>query len=214
MNLIQELHKEKIIAIIRGLDGSVLEKTAQALAEGGIRFMEVTMNTTDAVRSIAYLKDKYGESIHIGAGTVLNVQLARKAIQAGATYLITPNINREVITYAVGQGINIWPGAFTPTEIAHAVELGANAVKVFPVSFVGPHYIEAIRGPLDRIPLIAVGGVKVDQFSDYLRAGAIAVGVGNHLIDPTMVRLGKFTQLSERARRFVRKIKEGESKDD
>lgn len=213
MDLIQELHKEKIIAIIRGLDGAVLMKTAQALVEGGIRFIEVTMNSADAAVSIAKLKEKYGAFIHIGAGTVLDVPQAKEALQAGATYLITPNVNRKVITYAVRQGIEIWPGAFTPTEIAHAVELGASAVKVFPISFVGPRYLDAIRGPLDRIPLIAVGGVKVDQFPEYLRAGAMAVGVGNHLIDPTIVRSGKFDQLAERARQFVRRIKEGENRD-
>lgn len=210
MDLIKELKKEKLIAIIRGFEGEVLKKIAEALIEGGIRFVEVTMNTPQAATGIAQLKEAYGEQIHLGAGTVLDVQMAKEAVQAGATYLITPNVNADVIAYAVEQEIEIWPGAFTPTEIAYAVELGARAVKVFPVSFVGPHYLEAIRGPLDHIPLIAVGGVRVDQFSAYLQAGAIAIGVGNHLIDPTLIRSGKFDQLSQRAKEFVRKIKEGE----
>lgn len=210
VDLIKELRKEKLIAIIRGFDGEELKNIAEALVKGGIRFIEITMNTKGAAKEIAQLKEKYGKSIHIGAGTVLTVQLAKEAIAAGATYLITPNVNREVIAYAVRQEVEIWPGAFTPTEIAFAAELGASAVKIFPISFVGPHYLEAIRGPLDRIPLIAVGGVKVDQFSAYLQAGAIAVGVGNHLIDPTIIRSGKFDQLAQRAEQFVRKIKEGE----
>lgn len=210
MDLIKELKKEKLIAIIRGFEGEVLKKIAEALIEGGIRFVEVTMNTPQAATGIAQLKEAYGEQIHLGAGTVLDVQMAKEAVQAGATYLITPNVNADVIAYAVEQEIEIWPGAFTPTEIAYAAELGARAVKVFPVSFVGPHYLEAIRGPLDHIPLIAVGGVRVDQFSAYLQAGAIAIGVGNHLIDPTLIRSGKFDQLSQRAKEFVRKIKEGE----
>lgn len=210
MDLIKELKKEKLIAIIRGFEGEVLKKIAEALIEGGILFVEVTMNTPQAATGIAQLKEAYGEQIHLGAGTVLDVQMAKEAVQAGATYLITPNVNADVIAYAVEQEIEIWPGAFTPTEIAYAAELGARAVKVFPVSFVGPHYLEAIRGPLDHIPLIAVGGVRVDQFSAYLQAGAIAIGVGNHLIDPTLIRSGKFDQLSQRAKEFVRKIKEGE----
>lgn len=214
MDLVNQLRNERIIAIIRGLEGSALQKTADALIKGGIRFLEVTMNTNHASESIAYLKEKYGESTYIGAGTVLNVELAKQAIEAGATYLITPNVQSEVITYAVNQGIEIWPGAFTPTEIAHAVELGARAVKVFPASFLGPSYIEAVRGPLDQVSLIAVGGVRVDQFQDYLRAGAIAVGVGNHLIDSKMIQSGRLDQLTERARRFVQTVKEGEDFND
>jgi len=210
MNLVKELEKERLIAIIRGYDGDQLRDIAKALVAGGIRFIEIALNSPNAIKGIAQLAEDVDREVHIGAGTVLNVQAAKEAIAAGATYLIAPNVNPEVITFAVNREVECWPGAFTPTEIANAVELGASAVKVFPISFVGPRYLEAIRGPLNQIPFIAVGGVRVDQFSAYLRAGAIAVGVGNHLLEPTLIRSGRFDQLSQRARQFVEKVKEGE----
>lgn len=210
MNLVEELKKEKLIAILRGLTGDPLRRTVQALIEGGIRFIEITMNTTDAARSIAWLRENHPASIHFGAGTVINVALAKEAIRAGASYLITPNVNQEVIQYAKRQKVDIWPGALTPTEVASAYEWGADAIKVFPASFFGPSYIEALKGPLDHIPFIAVGGVKVDQFQAYLKAGVIAIGVGNQLIDPSIIQAGRFDQLTKRAKFFVQQVKEGE----
>lgn len=206
MKLIKKLHETKIIAIIRGLEGQVLDQTVQALIAGGIRFVEVTMNTPGAAQSIARLVERHGERIHIGAGTVLNTTEAREAIRAGATYLISPNVEPSVIEYACEQGVEMWPGAITPTEIMQAIAAGATAVKVFPISFYGPEYIEALRGPFDQIPLIAVGGVKVEQFHQYLAAGAVAVGLGNHLIDQQLIVSRQFTQLTARAEKFVKKM--------
>lgn len=207
MNLVQTLRTEKLVAIIRGITGEKLDYTVQALVDGGIRLIEVTMNTPHATKQISRLRERHGTEVHIGAGTVLDVSAAKEAIEAGATYLISPNVQLEVISFAKEQGVEIWPGAMTPTEIVQAYQNGANAVKVFPVSFFGPKYIQALRGPLDDLPLIAVGGVKIEQFQAYLKAGATAIGVGDHLIDREMIQLGQFTQLTQRAKQFVDTVK-------
>src|SRR5690606_11593310 len=126
---------EKLIAIIRGLTGEKLDHTVDALVAGGIRMIEITMNTPHASQEISRTKARHGTEIHIGAGTVLDVSMAKEAIDAGATYLISPHVQLEVISFAQKHGVEIWPGALTPTEIVQASQAGASAVKVFPISF-------------------------------------------------------------------------------
>jgi 2-dehydro-3-deoxyphosphogluconate aldolase/(4S)-4-hydroxy-2-oxoglutarate aldolase len=205
--LLSLLKEEKIIAIIRGVQEETIEPIAQALADGGIKFLEVTMNTEGALRAIGNLTEKFAGRLEIGAGTVLNVEMAKEAILAGAEYIISPNLDEQVIRYCVEQNVEVWPGTMTPSEIYKAYQLGAKAVKVFPIGTLGAKYIKEVKAPLNQIELIATGGVNLENISDFLKNGAIAVGLGGNLVDKQLVEQKNFEELKKRAQMFVERAK-------
>jgi 2-dehydro-3-deoxyphosphogluconate aldolase / (4S)-4-hydroxy-2-oxoglutarate aldolase len=207
LTLIEQLKQAPIIAILRGISQEKADATAQALADGGIVFLEVTLNTEGALDMIARFKAAHGHRMRIGAGTVLNLAMAKEAAEAGAEYILSPNLNEEVIYFAQERGIDVWPGTMTPTEIVRAYETGAQAVKVFPMGSLGLNYLKEIRAPLNHIPMIATGGVDLHNINDFLDAGAIAVGIGGNLIDKKHMQAGDFTSIEQRARAFVDKVK-------
>jgi 2-dehydro-3-deoxyphosphogluconate aldolase/(4S)-4-hydroxy-2-oxoglutarate aldolase len=145
--------------------------------------------------------------MRIGAGTVLNLEMAKEAADAGAEYILSPNLNEAVIYFAQERGIDVWPGTMTPTEIVRAYEAGAQAVKVFPMGSLGLNYLKEIRAPLNHIPMIATGGVDLHNIHEFLEAGAIAVGIGGNLIDKKHMQTGDFAAIEQRARAFVDKVK-------
>jgi 2-dehydro-3-deoxyphosphogluconate aldolase/(4S)-4-hydroxy-2-oxoglutarate aldolase len=207
LTLIEQLKQAPIIAIIRGIAEEKADATAQALADGGIVFLEVTLNTEGALDMIARFKAAHGHRMRIGAGTVLNLAMAKEAADAGAEYILSPNLNEAVIYFAQERGIDVWPGTMTPTEIVRAYEAGAQAVKVFPMGSLGLNYLKEIRAPLNHIPMIATGGVDLHNINEFLKAGAIAVGIGGNLIDKKDMQAGDFTAIEQRARAFVDKVK-------
>jgi 2-dehydro-3-deoxyphosphogluconate aldolase/(4S)-4-hydroxy-2-oxoglutarate aldolase len=207
LTLIEQLKQAPIIAIIRGIAEEKADATAQALADGGIVFLEVTLNTEGALDMIARFKAAHGHRMRIGAGTVLNLAMAKEAADAGAEYILSPNLNEDVIYFAQERGIDVWPGTMTPTEIVRAYEAGARAVKVFPMGSLGLNYLKEIRAPLNHIPMIATGGVDFHNINEFLEAGAIAVGIGGNLIDKKDMQTGDFTAIEQRARAFVDKVK-------
>lgn len=191
----------RVIAIARGMEYEELSKLVRALTDGGIRLAEVTLNSKDALNSIAKLKERYQNEIHIGAGTVLNLQAVKDAISAGAEFIVTPNMNKQVISYCAERNILITPGAFTPTEIVEAVQSGARYVKVFPVRALGAGYIKDILAPLSDVKLIAVGGVDDMNAEQYMRAGTYGLGVGGNLC--RLPEDGDFSRITEYARKLV-----------
>lgn len=203
--LLKTLCQEKIVAIARGLTMDEVKASARALSEGGIVFLEVTLNTEGALGMIAKLREEYGDRMRIGAGTVLDIGQAKEAIAAGAEYLISPNVDVEVIYHGAEQGLDVWPGAMTPTEIVQAYKAGASAIKLFPMGTLGIGYLKEVRAPLDDIPFIATGGVNLQNIRDVLDAGAVAVGMGGKLLDPALVKAGKYEQLRELARAYTSK---------
>lgn len=205
--LIEQLKEAKIVAILRGLSQDKAEATAQALADGGIVFLEVTLNTEGALDMIARFKEKHGHKLRIGAGTVLNLAMAKEAAAAGAEYILSPNLNEEVIYFAQERGIDVWPGTMTPTEIVRAYEAGAPAVKVFPMGTLGLSYLKEIRAPLNHIPMIVTGGVDLHNINEFLDAGAIAVGLGSNLMDKKAMQAGDYAAIEQRAREFVDQVK-------
>lgn len=204
--LMQSLQREKIVAIIRGIDAGAGDATAQALSDGGIVFLEVTLNTDGALNMISRFREQHGHKMRIGAGTVLDLGQAKEAIAAGAEYIISPNLDEEVVYYGVEQGVEVWPGTMTPTEIVRAYKAGASAVKVFPMSSLGIGYLKEIRAPLGHIPMVATGGVNLQNIRSVLDAGAIAVGLGGNLVDKQLVKDGKFGALAELARSYVNEV--------
>jgi 2-dehydro-3-deoxyphosphogluconate aldolase/(4S)-4-hydroxy-2-oxoglutarate aldolase len=201
--LMKALSSEKIVAIIRGISAQSGDATAKALADGGIVFLEVTLNTDGALNMISRFRENYDGRLRIGAGTVLDLGQAKEAIAAGAEYIISPNLDEEVIYYGVEQGVQVWPGTMTPTEIVRAYKAGASAVKVFPMGSLGINYLKEIRAPLNHIPMVATGGVNLQNINSVLDAGAIAVGLGGNLVDKQLVKDGKFNELTKLAQAFV-----------
>ena len=203
MSLTEQLFKHKIVAIIRGVEEEKADHIAEALCQGGVRFMEVTMNTDGAAGMIERWRKKYDGSMFVGAGTVLNEQMAQEAVEAGAQFLISPNVDEDVIRYGLGAGVDLYPGAMTPTEIVKAWTLGAHVVKVFPASSLGIPYMKELQGPLSHIPMMATGGVSLDNMKAYAEAGSKAFGLGGSLVNRALIQEGNFKGLKEHAMQYV-----------
>lgn len=206
MQILNELEKHKIIAILRGLTQEQGGRTAEALYEGGIRFLEVTMNTEGAADMIRDWRPRYDGRMYIGAGTVLDLGMAKEAYAAGAQFLVTPNTDPEVIEFALAKGLAIIPGALTPTEIVNAWKAGATAVKLFPMSSLGLHYFKEIRAPLDQIRLVPTGGIHLSNIAEFIKAGAFGVGMGNSLVDKTLIAAGRYSELTASAKALVQAV--------
>lgn len=182
MTTLQWLFDAKIIAILRGCDPAHTPDIAHALAAGGIRALEVTLNSPDALETIKALNKQIGDRVLIGAGTVLDKKEAETAITAGAKFIISPTLDAHTIVTTREMGAVSIPGAFTATEILQAYRHGADIVKVFPAS-VGPKYFKDLRGPLSHIPLMPTGGVSLENITEFKKAGAVAFGIGSALVD-------------------------------
>lgn len=204
--MLELLIKHKIVAIIRGIQDEHADAAARALIDGGIALMEITMNTDGAADMIYRWRERFGAEAAIGAGTVTDMAAARVAAEAGAQFLISPNLDEDVIAFGKEKGISVWPGVMTPTEIVNAVKAGAEAVKLFPMGTLGIGYLREIRGPLNDIPILATGGADLHNIGDYLRSGATAVGLGSKLVHMEWIRDGRFDLLREQARRFVEAV--------
>jgi 2-dehydro-3-deoxyphosphogluconate aldolase/(4S)-4-hydroxy-2-oxoglutarate aldolase len=195
-----------VIGIIRIQTAEDLLAIAGALHRGGLNCLEITMNTPGALRVIESAREKLPQVL-LGAGTVLDAISAREAILAGAQFLVTPTVKLDVLEVAHRYGVPAIIGAMTPTEILTAWEAGADMVKVFPASILGPKYLQEIHGPLPQIPLVPTGGITADNAGDFIRAGAVAVCVGSWLVDKKAVAEGRFEVLTERARQLVEAVR-------
>lgn len=209
--------ERKIIAIVRGLEPSLLLELAQALYAGGIDLIEVTFPQNDPSRwqetanGIRTLASALNGKLMVGAGTVVTTQQLMMAYDAGARYIITPNIDTRIIHDTRKLGLVSLPGAFTPSEIAAAYDAGADMVKVFPAGSLGPGYIKAVKAPLSHVPLMAVGGINEKNAADFLRAGAAGIGVGGNLVQKDWLVQGKADQITALAKEYVQVIKEASS---
>lgn len=171
--------------MVRGIDAAVVPALAEALVKSGLPAMEVTLNEpeTNALRALEALASRAAElGALAGAGTVLSVAAAARAFDAGAAFLVTPHADPDVIAWCVVRDIPVFPGALSPTEILAAWRAGASAVKLFPAASVGPDFVSQMRGPFPHIPLVPTGGISAANVGDYLRAGALATGLGGWLI--------------------------------
>ena len=200
---IQELG---VVAVIRMKDPGKLRAVIDAIAEGGVRAIEVTMSVPGAVGLIAALAPALPPSILFGAGTVLDAATARAVIDAGARFVVSPVFRREVIDACHERDVAVAPGCFSPTEILDAHEYGADIVKVFPATALGPSYIRDVRAPLPQVRLMPTGGVTLDNAGEWIRAGAVAVGVGSALLDAKAIEDGRLDVLVNNARRIVASV--------
>lgn len=207
MSVLKRLNDEKIVAILRHIPVDKVNHTVEALRLGGVKILEVTMNSEGALQSIVQLRNQYSkEQVVVGAGTILDLKMAKEAVAAGAEFLISPNLDEEVISYAVDQGIEIWPGVMTPSEMVKAWNAGARAIKLFPAGFLGPTFIKDVRAPLGHIPIIATGGISLQNLRQFFDAGAMAIGLGGQLLKKNLIANNSFENLQELAAQFVKSI--------
>ena len=190
-----------VVAILRKPPGDIVQ-IAKALVDGGVTVLEVTADTPDFLNALRRLKDEV-EGATVGVGTVLDAETARLAILSGAEFIVCPTLSAAVIEVGTRYDKLVLPGAFTPTEILRAWELGAPAVKVFPAATFGPEFIKHVRGPLPQVPMIPTGGGDLNDAGAFIAAGAAAVGLGGSLVRKAEVETGNYAAVSERARQAV-----------
>lgn len=201
-----------VVAIIRMKDPAKLRAVFDALADGGVRAIEVTMTVPGAVGLIAQLARSLPAGILLGAGTVIDRDTANAVVDAGARFIVSPAFRREVVTVCLERGIAACPGCFSPTEILDAHEMGADIVKVFPATALGPQYIKDLRAPMPQLKLMPTGGVSLDNAGDWIRAGAVAVGVGSALLDVKAIDEGRLDVIAGNARRIVASVNAARAK--
>lgn len=192
-----------VIAIIRTNNASELIEVTDAIKAGGVDIIEVTMTTPDALSVISSVSAKYDDEILVGVGSVLDSETARAAMLAGAKFVVSPVTRPDIIEMCNRYGTVVMPGAFTPTEILKAWEAGADYVKVFPSSGVGPGYIKDIKAPMPHISLVPTGGVNLNNAVEFIRAGAAALGVGSALVNNKVISDGLLNRLTENAKQLV-----------
>src|SRR5258708_3268101 len=206
MKCLQKILAYKIVAILRGADPDYVVEIARALSEGGVKLLEITLNSPDALGSIERVANQLGEQLLVGAGTVLDGEAAAAAISAGAKFIISPALDRATIETTKKLGAISIPGAFTATEILQAHKWGGDIIKVFPAS-VGPAYFRDLRAPLPRIPLMPTGGVNLENIRDFQKAGAVAFGIGSALVNATPAVTGEYLQqLKGKAEKYIQAI--------
>ncbi|HEY6074877.1 MAG TPA: bifunctional 4-hydroxy-2-oxoglutarate aldolase/2-dehydro-3-deoxy-phosphogluconate aldolase [Anaerolineales bacterium] len=206
--ILERLLEEKIVAIVRLESAEGLLKAADALKLGGISCIEFTFSTPGALDVLKEASGRYGDDVLLGAGTILDAGTARLAILAGAQFIVTPGFNPRTIALAKEEGKPIIAGAMTPTEMLAAHEAGTDLIKVFPASAVGgPAYIRAVLAPLPHLRLVPTGGVSADNAAEYLKAGAVALGVGGKLVDQDAVKRGGWEAITAEARRLAAAVK-------
>lgn len=203
------LREKKLISIVRGAPTEKITKIADALWRGGFRFLEITFDQAGNIplevsaEQIRMVREAFEGRLHVGAGTVTTESQRKLAAAAGAEYIISPNVNVEIIRATKAAGLLSIPGAFTPSEIVTAYEAGADFVKLFPADCIDLHYIKAIRAPINHVPLLAVGGVTPENLGAYLKAGMAGAGIGSVLVKKEDVAADDFDAIAARAARYV-----------
>lgn len=211
LQVLDEVKKNRVIVALRGVSPEHIGDTAKALYQGGIRMLEITFDQSspskveDACRSIKAARGAVGDGMLIGAGTVMSREEVDAAYDAGAAYMLSPNLDLSVLRRAKELGMGAIPGAMTPTEAAEAYREGADMVKLFPCDVLGLGYIKALKAPLSHIPLLAMGGVNAQNLKSYLDL-VEGVGIGSAICDKNKILSGDFQGLSDLARTYTRQL--------
>lgn len=205
MNILSQLLQHKIVAIVRGAQPADVLPIALALYEGGIKAIEITLNSTNALEVIKDISDHLKDKMLVGAGTVLDASSAKKAIKAGAQFIISPSTDIETIRITKKKGAVSIPGAFTATEIVTAYQAGADLIKVFPGT--SPQYIKELKAPLSHIPMMPTGGINFANIREYKKAGAAAFGIGSSLVDTKQTITKEYlAQLTANGKQFIEAV--------
>jgi 2-dehydro-3-deoxyphosphogluconate aldolase/(4S)-4-hydroxy-2-oxoglutarate aldolase len=201
--VLQKIKELGVLAVLRGPSPELTVKMVDALVKGGVPGIEITYSTPNAEAVVKELNAKFGEGILLGMGTLTRPPQAESAKAAGAKFLVSPICEPGLVRAMVATGLLTMAGALTPTEVYQAYTLGADVVKIFPGSLVGPGYVKALRGPFPEIPFLPTGGVSAANVGEWFAAGVIAVGAGSELCPPQLAKEGKFDEIARKAAEFV-----------
>ena len=202
-DVIKQIREIGIIPVVRATTADEAMRAIDAIREGGISVLEITMTVPNAFSVIEQVTTRFGSDALVGAGTVLDAEDAKSCIASGAQFVVSPALDLETIAYCREQGVAVMPGALTPTEVVQAWNAGADFVKVFPAGAVGgPNYLKSLKAPLPQIELVPTGGVNLKTAADFIKAGAAALGVGADLV------AGEGAKITEKARQFVEIVRE------
>jgi 2-dehydro-3-deoxyphosphogluconate aldolase/(4S)-4-hydroxy-2-oxoglutarate aldolase len=210
MNKQQTLDEIKtlgLVAVIRGPSPDLTVKMVEALVAGGVKGIEITYSTPNAVEVVKILKTQFADQILLGMGTLTQPAQADEAVQAGAHFLVSPICERELGKAMTDTGLPVMIGALTPTEVYQAYQLGSDVVKLFPGSLTGPSYVKSLKGPFPHIPIMPTGGVSASNVGEWFAAGVFAVGAGSELCPPALAKAGRFTEITQMAADFVQAVK-------
>lgn len=195
-----------VIGILRGITEKNITDLIKVFKNTGIKYVEITMNTRNAAGLIAKMISEAGEELVVGAGTVLSKNDLNEALKAGAKFIVSPSVKDEIIEYCVDKDIPVFPGALTPTEVHRAMDLGATMVKLFPSGMYGPGYIKALKGPFDKMKIMAVGGINENNAGKYMNHGADAVAFGAGILRPNWMDEGRYDIIEEKIKQLVNNL--------
>lgn len=207
--IISAVEKNKIIVIVRGVEKEKLIPLSEAMYKGGIRLLEITFSADGRISdeetadNIKMLTEHFGDRMYIGAGTVLSERQVELVKEAGGKFIISPDTNEAVIKKTRELGLVSMPGALTPTEIQAAHRIGADFVKLFPISNLGSEYVKAVKAPLSHIKLLAVGGIHDGNMTEYIKAGVSGFGIGSNITDKKLIENDEFEKITDLAKRYV-----------
>jgi 2-dehydro-3-deoxyphosphogluconate aldolase/(4S)-4-hydroxy-2-oxoglutarate aldolase len=206
--VLKRAHDTGVIGIFRVDSPDVCFKAMEALRAGGLNALEVTTTTPNAIEVVHEARKKYGDEVLIGMGTVLDAETAEKGIAAGAQFIVSPSVHKEILDVCRKHDVVSCPGTFSATEVVQAWKWGADLVKLFPISQVGPGYMKALMGPLPWIRFVPTGGVEVENAGEYIKAGAYCLGVGGGLVSKKAIAEGRFDLLTQAARDILKAVRD------
>ncbi len=204
--VLEKVKELGLLAVIRGPSPDLTIKMVAALVDGGVTGIEITYSTPNAEDVVSKLSRIFGSRILLGMGTLTRPEQAQSARDAGASFLVSPVSDPDLVRSMVDSGLLTMVGAFTPTEVFQAYNMGADVIKIFPGSLGGPAYVRALKGPLPDIPIMPTGGVSASNLAEWFSTGVVAVGAGSELCPPQLAKEGKFDQITERAAEFVKLV--------
>ena len=208
-DVLRRIEEIGVVPVVRASSMDEAMLVIEAIREGGVPVLEITMTVPRAVKVIEQVADRYGSEVLVGAGTVLDAETARACILAGASFIVSPALNVDTIEMCRRYSIAVMPGALTPTEVVTAWQAGADLVKVFPCGALGgAKYLKALKAPLPQIELIPTGGVSLQTAAEFIEAGAFALGVGADLVDTKAIRAGQPGKVAEAARSYVTAVRD------
>jgi len=212
VEVIKQIKDTGVIPVVRASSADEAMRAIDAIREGGISVLEITMTVPNAFSVIEQVTTRFGSDALVGAGTVLDAETAKSCIASGAEFIVSPALDVETIAYCREQDVAVMPGALTPTEVVQAWKAGADFVKVFPAGAVGgPSYLKALKAPLPQIELVPTGGVSLKTAADFIKAGAAALGIGTDLVDIKAIREGQASLITDRAKQFVEIVRAARS---
>ncbi len=207
--VLAQIAEAGLVPVVRAASPDEALAVVEAIRAGGLSILEITLTVPGAVRVINQIARTYGDEVVVGAGTVLDAETARICLLEGARFIVSPALNLKVIETCLRYGVAVFPGALTPTEVLTAWQAGADAVKVFPCDAMGgAKYLRSLKAPLPQIELMPTGGVTLETAADFIRAGALALGVGSDLVDTKAVRSGNAQKVTEATRAYLNAVRE------